>query len=68
MDNIKKIIIGKQGSMLKEVGQRTSGATVFGYTVKDPERFGIMELDEAVEKVNYIRKYVSQSLLLMSMV
>ncbi|MBQ8848115.1 MAG: glucose-1-phosphate thymidylyltransferase RfbA [Candidatus Gastranaerophilales bacterium] len=33
-------------SMLKEVGQRTSGATVFGYQVQDPERFGVVEFDK----------------------
>lgn len=33
-------------SMLKEVGKRTSGATVFGYQVQDPERFGVVEFDE----------------------
>ena len=33
-------------SMLKEVGRRTSGATVFGYQVHDPERFGVVEFDK----------------------
>ena len=33
-------------SMLKNVGQRTKGATVFGYQVQDPERFGVVEFDE----------------------
>ena len=32
-------------SMLKSVGQRTQGATVFGYQVQDPERFGVVEFD-----------------------
>lgn len=32
-------------SMLKEAAARTSGATVFGYQVKDPERFGVVEFD-----------------------
>ncbi|AIN61449.1 glucose-1-phosphate thymidylyltransferase RfbA [Pseudomonas soli] len=30
---------------LKEAIHRTSGATVFGYRVKDPERFGVVEFD-----------------------
>lgn len=33
-------------SMLKEVGKRTLGATVFGYQVQDPERFGVVEFDK----------------------
>ncbi len=33
-------------SMLKEVGTRTKGATVFGYQVQDPERFGVVEFDK----------------------
>lgn len=33
-------------SMLKTVGERNQGATVFGYRVKDPERFGVVEFDE----------------------
>ena len=33
-------------SMLKNVGQRTKGATVFGYQVQDPERFGVVEFDK----------------------
>ncbi len=31
--------------MLKNVIQNNSGATVFGYRVKDPERFGVVEFD-----------------------
>lgn len=31
---------------LKHAAQRDSGATVFGYEVKDPERFGVVEFDE----------------------
>lgn len=32
-------------SLLKEVSQRKDGATVFGYRVSDPERFGVVEFD-----------------------
>lgn len=32
-------------SMLKKAAQRENGATVFGYQVKDPERFGVVEFD-----------------------
>lgn len=31
---------------LKRADQQPSGATVFGYLVKDPERFGVVEFDE----------------------
>lgn len=31
---------------LKQAAARTSGATVFGYQVKDPERFGVVDFDE----------------------
>lgn len=33
-------------SKLKQAAARTSGATVFGYQVKDPERFGVVSIDE----------------------
>ena len=33
-------------SMLKTVGKHTTGATVFGYQVQDPERFGVVEFDK----------------------
>ena len=32
--------------MLRQAAARQKGATVFGYQVKDPERFGIVEFDE----------------------
>ena len=32
--------------MLKQAVARAKGATVFGYQVKDPERFGVVEFDE----------------------
>lgn len=32
--------------MLREAVSRSKGATVFGYQVKDPERFGVVEFDE----------------------
>lgn len=33
-------------SILQNVAKRTDGATVFGYRVKDPERFGVVEFDK----------------------
>jgi len=32
--------------MLKKAANQESGATVFGYQVKDPERFGVVEFDK----------------------
>ncbi|MBF6022723.1 glucose-1-phosphate thymidylyltransferase RfbA [Lysobacter niastensis] len=32
-------------AMLKRAGERDHGATVFGYWVKDPERYGVAEFD-----------------------
>lgn len=32
--------------MLRQAAARQKGATVFGYQVKDPERFGVIEFDE----------------------
>jgi glucose-1-phosphate thymidylyltransferase len=36
---------GFQG-MLADVSTRTSGATVFAYPVKDPQRYGVVEVDD----------------------
>jgi len=33
-------------TIMKNALKKNSGATVFGYTVKDPERFGVVEFDE----------------------
>lgn len=35
---------GGLGGILQRVATRTAGATVFGYTVSDPERYGVVEL------------------------
>lgn len=34
------------GQQLKQASERTSGASVFGYRVSDPERYGVAELDD----------------------
>jgi glucose-1-phosphate thymidylyltransferase len=34
------------GDQLRAAAQRPSGATVFGYWVKDPERFGVIDFDK----------------------
>jgi glucose-1-phosphate thymidylyltransferase len=32
--------------LVKKAGERSEGATVFGYRVKDPERYGVVEFDQ----------------------
>lgn len=42
--------------LLRDAAQKTSGATVFGYYVDDPERFGIVEFDENGKAVSIEEK------------
>ena len=42
--------------MLKQAVARQKGATVFGYQVKDPERFGVVEFDEQKRAVSLEEK------------
>lgn len=37
--------------MLQKAANKEKGATVFGYQVKDPERFGVVEFDEEMNAV-----------------
>ncbi|MUJ26419.1 glucose-1-phosphate thymidylyltransferase RfbA [Aliivibrio fischeri] len=41
---------------LKSAATRESGATVFGYQVKDPERFGVVEFDSEMKAVSIEEK------------
>jgi len=42
------IFFGHQlATMLKSVSVRPSGATIFAYQVKDPERYGVVQLDDS---------------------
>ena len=41
---------------LKNAAERESGATVFGYQVKDPERFGVVDFDENMKAVSIEEK------------
>lgn len=41
---------------LQEAVQRASGATVFAYRVKDPDRYGVVEFDEAGQAISIEEK------------
>lgn len=41
---------------LKKAAEREVGATVFGYQVKDPERFGVVEFDSEMKAVSIEEK------------
>ena len=41
---------------LRRAAEKTSGATVFGYYVDDPERFGIVEFDESGKAISIEEK------------
>lgn len=43
-------------AMLREAASRSRGATVFGYHVSDPERFGVVEFDQAGKAVSIEEK------------
>lgn len=43
-------------SMLKQAASRTQGATVFGYHVSDPERFGVVEFDQSGKAISIEEK------------
>ncbi|MEZ9145893.1 glucose-1-phosphate thymidylyltransferase RfbA [Vibrio sp. 10N.286.52.C3] len=42
--------------ILQSAAERAFGATVFGYQVKDPERFGVVEFDEDMKAVSIEEK------------
>ncbi|HGJ5941070.1 TPA: glucose-1-phosphate thymidylyltransferase RfbA [Streptococcus pneumoniae] len=43
-------------NMLQKAASKESGATVFGYHVKDPERFGVVEFDQDMKAISIEEK------------
>jgi glucose-1-phosphate thymidylyltransferase len=43
-------------SMLQRVASRAAGATIFAYPVKDPERYGVVELDQRGGPLSIVEK------------
>lgn len=41
---------------LQQAAEKTTGATVFGYQVKDPERFGVIEFDNEGKALSIVEK------------
>jgi glucose-1-phosphate thymidylyltransferase len=51
------IFFGHQlGTMLKSAAEKPSGATIFAYPVKDPERYGVVQLDASGRAVSLEEK------------
>jgi len=44
------------GSMLQRAAAHTIGATIFGYQVKDPQRFGVVEFDSTGKAISIEEK------------
>lgn len=44
------------GTQLRSVAARSTGATVFGYRVSDPERFGVVEFSESGKAISIEEK------------
>ena len=42
--------------ILKKVSEKGQGATIFGYQVKDPKRFGVVEFDESLKVLSIEEK------------
>src|SRR5580658_4184675 len=43
-------------NLLRTAAARTAGATIFGYRVKDPERYGVMEFDKSRQVISLEEK------------
>lgn len=45
--------------VLQEANQQSEGATIFGYYVNDPERYGVIQFDEQQKPIDIIEKPTS---------
>jgi glucose-1-phosphate thymidylyltransferase len=43
-------------ALLQQASSRTQGATIFGYVVRDPQRYGVVELDAQGRPVSIVEK------------
>ncbi|MFA6917108.1 MAG: glucose-1-phosphate thymidylyltransferase RfbA [Parachlamydiales bacterium] len=42
--------------LLKSAVQRKEGATIFGYEVKNPQRYGVVEVDDRLQPIDIVEK------------
>lgn len=47
---------GGLSALVQKAAQRNNGATIFGYHVNDPERFGVVEFDESMKAISIEEK------------
>ena len=52
--------------ILEEVSRRESGATIFGYYVKDPTAYGVVEFDESGKAISGHLEFVWKGLVISS--
>jgi glucose-1-phosphate thymidylyltransferase len=46
----------KLSAVLQQANQQSEGATIFGYYVKDPERYGVIQFDQNQKPIDIVEK------------